>query len=249
MTTSTVTFAPRHGADARAIPLIVALTWLAILTGFAVEIIRKLQANQLHYPWLIHAHAVAYVAWLVVLATQVALARRGNLALHRSIGRIAVILIPVTALLGLAAMLTRKMAPAVVSDADLGFMSVQITNVIGMTALLSAGYLLRGNGAAHKRLMIMGTIMVTETGFNRLLHAPLKSVLGDGAGPFLIETYTGTILLMIAVGVYDWATRRRLHPAYVGAFSVMLSLQLLASWLQQEPFWILAMKRLTHHAV
>ena len=156
--------------------------------------------------------------------------------------------VSVVALFGLAAMISRKMAPIVVSNDNLAFMGVQITNVIGMTVLLTTGFLLRGNGSAHKRLMIMGTIMVTETGFNRILHDPVRSLMGDGMGPFLVETYAGTILLMLSVGAYDLVTRRRLHPAYVAAFSFMLTLQLLASWLYQQGFWVVWMKELTGHA-
>lgn len=249
MSQPNVKFVPRHWADHRAIPSMVLLIWAAILTGFAVDMVRKFNAHQLHYPWLIHAHAIIYVGWLVVLAVQVTLIRTGRQELHRSIGRIAVVLIPVTALFGLAAMISRKLAPIVVSNDNLAFMGVQITNVIGMTTLLTAGYLLRGTAAAHKRLMIMGTIMVTETGFNRIFHDPVRSQLGDGVGPFLVETYAGTILLMLAVGAYDLSTRRRLHPAYVAAFAFMLSLQLLSSWLYQESFWVAWMKQLTGHAV
>lgn len=247
MSQATTRFALRHRADPRALPIIVALIWSAILTGFAVDMIRKFNANQLHYPWLIHAHAILYVGWLLVLATQVALVRSGRLAWHRSLGRVAIVLIPLTALFGLAAMMSRKMAPIVVADDGLAFMGVQIANIIGMTGLLTAGILLRRNGSAHKRLMIMGTIMVTETGFNRILHEPVRSLMGDGTAPFLVETYGGTILLMVAVGAYDLITRRRLHPAYVAAFSFMVTLQLLASWLYQQGFWVMWMKQLTGH--
>ena len=249
MSNPTAHFPLRHLADRRAVPFMVSLIWMAILTGFAVDMIRKFEAHQLHYPWLIHAHAVLYLGWLLVLAVQVGLIRSGRLSAHRSLGRIAVVLIPATAVLGLAAMISRKMAPIVVSNDNLAFMGVQFTNVIGMTTLLTAGFLLRGSASAHKRLMIMGTIMVTETGFNRIFHDPVRSVLGDGAGQFLVETYAGTIILMLAIGVYDLATRRRLHPAYVAAFTFMLSLQLTSSWLYQQHFWVIMMKQLTGHSI
>ena len=225
----------------------VLLIWAAILTGFIVDMVRKAARHQLHYPWLIHAHAVLYLGWLVVLAVQVWLARSGRLPTHRAVGRIAVVLIPATAVFGLAAMISRKMAPIVVSDENLAFMGVQITNVLCMTAVLTAGFIMRGRASAHKRLMLMGTIVVTETGFNRILHEPIRAYLGEGFAPFLVETYAATIVLMVAIGIYDWASRRRLHPAYVASFMFILSQQLLASWLAQQPFWVVMMKRLTGH--
>lgn len=67
----------------------------------------------------------ACVGWPLVLATQLALVRTGRLGWHRSLGRVANVPIPLPALFGLAAVISRKMAPIVVSDENLAFMGVR----------------------------------------------------------------------------------------------------------------------------
>jgi hypothetical protein len=106
---------------------------------------------------------------------------------------------------------------------------------------------MRRNPAAHKRLMVMGTIAVTEPGFGRIWAPFLETRLGDGYVGFYVSTYLGTALLMIAVGAYDIATRRRLHPAYVAAALWIFGNEALADWLFHQPFWLAAMKQMTGH--
>jgi hypothetical protein len=55
-------------------------------------------------------------------------------------------------------------------------------------------------------------------------------------------------VLVIAVGAYDLATRRRLHPAYIAAALWIFANEALATWLFYQPFWLTAMKRMTGHA-
>jgi hypothetical protein len=56
------------------------------------------------------------------------------------------------------------------------------------------------------------------------------------------------VVLVIAVGVYDLATRRRLHPAYVTAALWIFANEALATWLFHQPFWLAAMKQMTGHS-
>jgi hypothetical protein len=65
--------------------------------------------------------------------------------------------------------------------------------------------------------------------------------------PLTFATYVGTWLLVVAVGAYDLATRRRLHPAYAAAGIWILANEALAMWLFHQPFWLAAMKAMTGH--
>jgi hypothetical protein len=97
--------------------------------------------------------------------------------------------------------------------------------------------------------MVMGTIAVTEPGFSRIWAPFLEARLGEGYLAFYVSTYIGTFLLVIAVGLYDLATRRRLHPAYVAAALWIFANEALADWLFHQPFWLAWMKAMTgHHA-
>jgi hypothetical protein len=226
--------------------LVVAI-WLAIVTGFAIDIVKRAHGGALSFPLIVHLHAVAYTGWLVLLATQAWLVRTGRLAMHKRLGWAALVLLPAMLVLGPATAYYGVADNPYMPDKWIAWLSVNYTNAIGCIVLLTAGFLMRRNPAAHKRLMVMGTIAVTEPGFSRIWAPFLEARLGEGYVGFYISTYIGTFLLMVAVGVYDLATRRRLHPAYVAAALWIFANEALADWLFHRPFWLVAMKSMTGH--
>ena len=204
--------------------------------------------HKLHFRWIVHAHAAVYVGWLLLLGVQVGLMRTGRRRLHMRLGAVALILIPLMAILGPAVALTANTANPAPPDEQLAFMSTQFTNVLCMTVLLVAGLLARRHPAAHKRLMLMGAVAITEPGFSRLpSYYWLYDRLGDGFFQYLVWDYGPTILLALAVGAYDLWTRGRLHPAYVAAALWIFANEMVAAWLYYQPFWLGWMKALTGH--
>lgn len=240
-------FAPHHRRDRAVIAALVVIIWVAILTGFGLDMVRKAATKGLHYPLIVHLHALTYGAWLVVLALQVWLVRTRRVAVHRRVGMVVLLLLPLMLVLGPAVAISQNAANPLIQDRSLSFMSVQLTNVLGCVALIAAGFFARGDASAHKRLMLMGTIAITEPGFARIWAHQLRDFLGDGYLPYFVSTYIGTIVLVIAVGIYDLVTRGRLHPAYVAAALWIFANEAAATWLFYQPFWLVWMKALTGH--
>ena len=236
-----------HRRDHTAVLICVTLIWVAILAGFGVDLIRKAAAHKLDYPLIVHFHALAYGGWLVLLAAQVWLIRTRNIATHRRLGMMVLLLLPLMAILGPATVIALDSADPTVTDKWLSFSATQFTNVLSAGALILAGFLARRYAATHKRLMLMGTIALTEPGFARLLAGPLTARFGDGFVPYMAEHYAGTILLMLGVGAYDLATRARLHAAYVAAFLWIFANELAADWVYHQPFYLAWAKHLTGH--
>ena len=229
------------------IAAVVFAIWLAIVLGFGIDMVRRAQSGALHFALIVHLHVVAYVGWLVLLAVQVALVRTRRLAVHKRLGWAALVLLPAMLILGPATAYYGVADNPYMPDKWISWLSVNYTNAVGSIVLLTAGFLMRRNPAAHKRLMAMGTIAVTEPGFSRIWMDFLEARVGDGYVGFYISTYIGTLLLVIAVGVYDLATRRRLHPAYIAAALWIFANEALADWLFHQPFWLTAMKQMTGH--
>jgi hypothetical protein len=221
--------------------------WLAILIGFGLDIVRRAQIGALNFTPIVHLHAIAYTGWLILLATQVWLVRTGRVAIHKRLGWAALILLPAMLVLGPLTAYAGVAGNPWMPDKWIAWLSVNYTNALGSVVLLTAGFLMRRNPAAHKRLMLMGTIAVTEPGFSRIWAPFLEARLGEGYIAFYISTYIGTLLLVIAVGVYDLATRRRLHPAYIAAALWIVANEALADWLFHQPFWLTSMKAMTGH--
>jgi uncharacterized membrane protein YozB (DUF420 family) len=231
------------------IAAIVFAIWLAIVVGFGIDIVRRAHVGALNFSLIVHLHAIAYTGWLALLAAQVWLVRTGRVAVHRRLGLAALVLLPAMLLLGPATAYYGVADNPYMPDKWIAWLSVNYTNAFGSILLLTAGVLMRRNPAAHKRLMVMGTIAVTEPGFTRIWGPFLEARLGEGYVPFYISTYIGTFVLVVAVGAYDLATRRRLHPAYVAAALWIFANEALADWLFHQPFWLASMKAMTGHHV
>jgi len=241
------TFAPHHRRDRAMIAAVVFAIWLAMILGFGIDVVHRAQEGRLSFPLIIHLHAIAYTSWLLLLVLQVWLVRTGRVSVHRRVGPLALLLIPLMLVMGPAAVISQVSATPYMPDRWISWMSVQFTNAFGSAVLLAVGFLKRRDPAAHKRLMLMGTIAVTEPGFGRIWLLPLQARLGEGYVPFYVSAFIGTFLLVVAVGAYDLVTRRRLHPAYVGAALWIFANEALADWLFYQPFWLAWMKALTGH--
>ena len=242
-------FAPHHRHDRTMIAATLFAIWLAIVLGFGLDIVKRAHDGALTFSLIVHLHSIAYTGWLVLLAAQVWLVRTGRVALHRRLGLAALILLPAMLVLGPATAYYGVADNPYMPDKWISWLSVNYTNAFGAIVLLAAGLLMRRNPAAHKRLMLMGTIALTEPGFSRIWLSFLEDRLGEGYLPFYVSTYIGTFLLVIAVGIYDLATRRRLHPAYIAAALWIFANEALADWLFHQPFWLTAMKQMTGHPV
>ena len=149
-------------ADRQFIAIVVTMIWIAILTGFGIDMVAKAAKGRLDYPLIVHFHAVTYGGWLVLMTAQVWLVRTHHVAVHRRLGMLLWVLLPLMVILGPATAFAIKAAKPVLTDGALGFTAVQLGNVLGASVLLAAGYFQRADAAAHKRLMLMGTIALTE---------------------------------------------------------------------------------------
>ena len=112
---------------------------------------------------------------------------------------------------------------------------MQFTDILAFVGLTTAGLLMRGVPSAHKRLMLLGLIYISDAGFARFLNGAVPAP--QGAWGEAIRLYVGSDLLMLGLGVYDLATRARLHPAYLSGVVWMIALQGTALLLLGNPTW------------
>ncbi|HEY8012189.1 MAG TPA: hypothetical protein VIE67_14455 [Rudaea sp.] len=230
-------FLPHHALDRYAFPLLVALIWGVILMGFVPEIIGKAQKNELHYPLLTHLHAAVFVGWLLLLTTQVALIRGRNIRLHRKLGiwgAFHALAVVIFGLLVSVAVQRRDIGTPHGNPAEFSF---ALADVINFAWLAGAGLLLRKTPAAHKRLMLLATICITDPGFSRWCGDSVLDYFGKGFFGEWGFDYLGGAILIAGLGGYDLITRHRLHPAYAIGASWALGLQLLATYLYLSPWW------------
>jgi len=207
---------------------------VAVLSGFGTDSFNHVSKYGLDYPLIVHFHAVAFVGWLTFFTVQVGLIRTARADIHRRLGILGAGLAAIMVVLGPATALVVDAGRYTATGQTPEFLAVQLSDILAFAGLTGAGLALRARPAAHKRLMLLGLIYISDAGFARLINAAIASPFSLGRWGGL---YLGSDLLMLGLGVYDLATRRRLHPAYIAGAIWMLALQATALRLLGNATW------------
>jgi hypothetical protein len=226
-----------------------ALIWLGVLAGFGGDIAAHWGRS---YPLIVHAHALAMISWLGLFTSQVLLVRTGRTALHRRLGLIAPWLAGAMLVLGPATAIYMDRLAFETKGTPPDFLAVQLSDMLAFGTMTAAALLLRKSPAAHKRLMLLGTLYISDAGFARWLGDTLETgvtnfVGRDGYWAFFASAYTVNVALVLAFGAWDWIANRRLHLAYLAGAAWTFALMLGAAGLFLNPTWhALAMRLIGH---
>lgn len=238
-------FPRRSNPDRNAFAFFTALVWVGVLSGFGTDSYDHVSKHGLDYPLIVHFHAVAFVGWLVLFTAQVLLIRSARPDVHRRLGTAGVALAAVMVFLGPATALVMDTHRFEASGETPEFLAVQFTDILAFATLAGGGMLLRRNSPVHKRLLLLALFYISDAGFARLLNPMIVGSLGQTYWGGLANLYLGSDVLMLGLGVYDLATRRRLYPAYVIGLAWALFLQFSAYTLLSNPGW----KTITLHLI
>jgi hypothetical protein len=230
-------FRPFHKWDRNFFAVLVALIWLGIVTGFGSDMIHHIRSGERAYPLIVHFHAAAFVGWLVLLTVQVALVRGGRADIHRKLGLSGMALAGAMVVLGPATAILVQRADFGTSLSDPAFFAIQFTDILAFAGLVTTAFLLRKDPTAHKRLMLLATLYISDAGFARFLGDGIAGVLGPGVPGLFVALYGANDLLILGLGGYDLVTRRRLHPVYLPALAFIFANQLAADLLYHLPQW------------
>jgi hypothetical protein len=238
ITTITVEDVSARGrADRNAFLLLTALVWVGVLSGFGTDSVHHVRKYGLDYPLIVHFHAVAFVGWLALFTVQVALIRSGRADIHRRLGIAGAVLAAIMVVLGPATALVVDAARFSATGRTPEFLAVQFTDILAFFGLTASGLAMREVPSAHKRLMLLGLIYISDAGFARLLNGVVAAPLGEGIWGEIAALYFGSDLLMLGLGLYDLGTRGRLHPAYIAGVVWVIALQCTALVLLGSPTW------------
>ena len=179
---------------------------------------------------LVHLHAGLFTTWVVLFLVQTTLVAQRRVRVHRRLGVFGAVL----ALGMIASGVGVAVATAVRGGAPPGidpraFLIVPLGDIALFTGFIAAALIRRRDKEAHKRLMLLAYVSVLAAATARL----------PGVLPLGPLVFFGLALLFVVTGaVYDYATRGRVHRAYIWggallALSVPLRLALsgTAAWL------------------
>lgn len=248
MKDNTKPFALAHPWDRNFFLVMAVLAWLGIVMGFGGDIANHLANHESAYPLIVHFHAFVFVGWLTLFTAQILLIRLQKLPIHRQLGMVMVGVAVAMAILGPATALTVQHHGMNQPHADPAFLSIQFTDILAFVGLVTVGVLLRRVPNAHKRLMLLATLYITDAGYARwLLSEGLMQWLGNGYWPMWVVLYCGPNILILGAGAYDLTTRRRLHPAYLVGAAWVFANQMMALVLYSSPSWQVFAKKIIAH--
>ena len=118
------------------------------------------------------------------------------------------------------------------------FFIIAIFYVVGFTALATAALAMRKHPAAHKRLILLATTVIVGAAYTRWWGNGLFLAFGDGLGGMILNTYTGTNLILLGALGYDLWTRGRLHKVYEIAVPLILLGEIATTIIYHSPRWL-----------
>ena len=181
---------------------------------------------------LYQLHGALFTAWIGLLVAQTALVAGRRTDLHRTLGVAGAVLAAVVFVAGVAVSvetLRRNGGPP--GGDPRKFFAIPMGDILVFGALVGAAVVQRQRSDTHKRLMLLATISLLTAAVGRFLRQ-----VGMGGAPNL---FYGTDAFVLALVLYDLASRGRVHPATLWGGALVVGFKpLLFYVLSATPPWL-----------
>ena len=229
---STATWPAR--SDRRAALVWLAIFWIIVGVGFGFDL-----HNYFHelppVPFIVHVHAIATTLWLLVVTALILMVETGNVKIHRTFGWFVVGYAPVVVFIAVWAELSwQALNLHTPGDLPAQFLSIAFSGPLCLALLLPYGILLRRNSAAHRRVLILAAISISDAGFSRMVSLFLP------APATFLGTYLfyegGTLLIILLIFLWDWK-KNRVMKQFLEAAALVVAVGLTGTWLYFNATW------------
>lgn len=217
-------------------PCVAGLILISVFVGFAQSY--YLQGVLKLPPWkdfavpphppLVHIHAVVFSSWILLLVAQTSLVAVGRVDVHRRLGVAGFGLACLLVVFGLAVTCEFLFRHDTLEDPSLRFPFLQVIDLLAFSTLIYFGYRQRFNPAAHKRLMLIGTIALLDAAFGRWPMIVNNSLLTDMCCYALVALLAGYDLW--SVGKVHRATLRGSALLIVAHYPILSILDRAVVW-------------------
>lgn len=179
----------------------------AVFYGFGSEYVR-FRTDYFPFPsLLVYIHAALFFSWVLLLLTQASLVSAGRIAWHRRLGIAGFFLLccmPVVgALTVTAAVVHNRFPPGF--DGPWVFYYDSVASLLALAGLAYFALRYRNAPQTHKRLILLATLVIGEAGIFRW---PMRWIHEMSHGVTMV-----TYFFLLLIVVYDFFSRRKLHPA------------------------------------
>lgn len=199
-----------------------------VVAGFALNL--ALGRSTFQVPLVYHLHAAAFFGWVALYVVQNGLVAGGRVSLHRQLGWLSILVLPVMVGLGMAVTVAalRRTGGPFFFDAN-EFLVGNPLGLLAIAGLVVAALVLRRRTDWHRRLLYCAMASLTGPGFGRLLPMPLFI-------PWAWEIANLVPLVFVLVGmVADRRRYGRVHPAWWTGLGVAVGWLVLGEVLAYTP--------------
>lgn len=181
---------------------------LVVLIGFSRSFFLKplFPGHPAPAETIFYVHGVVFTLWIVMFITQVSLVGRGRADLHRKIGPAGALIAAAILVLGVLGALTAASRPSGfvgIPAPPLQFLAVPLFDMVLFPVFVAMAFIRRRDLQSHKRWMVLATL-------NLLAAAIARWPVISGFGP--LAFFGITDLFVVALAVWDFRSRGRLHP-------------------------------------
>lgn len=219
---ATASLAPGRPASERRFFTLMALAILAtVLVGFAPTFFLRPFFPEVPAPAepVFLVHGLLFTVWIVLFVLQAALVAGGRTAFHRTIGPYGgALAVAMVAVGTVAALVAARRATGFIGIPvpPLQFLAVPMFDLLLFSGFVAAGLARRRDAQAHKRWMLLATVSIITAAIARW-----PGVAAQGPLAF----FALTDLFVVALAVWDWRTRGRLHPATLWGGAILIGSQ------------------------
>jgi hypothetical protein len=177
-------------------------------------------------------HGVMFTSWIVLFMVQTSLIAAGRVRVHRRLGIAGTVLaagmVAIGTVLAIVAAREGRAPPGV--DPRV-FLVVPLFDMLLFGSLVAAAVYVRRRPQAHKRLMLLATVVLVGAAAARLpagYHLP---------GPPVLYGFIVVDALVLMGVLYDVAARHRVHPVYIWGGLAILASEPVRLALGGTPVW------------
>ncbi|MEZ0334716.1 MAG: hypothetical protein ACAI18_11960, partial [Gemmatimonadales bacterium] len=204
---------------------------ITVFLGFSRSYFLKAYFGTPELSLHVHIHGLVFTSWVLLFLAQTTLVATDRTDLHSKLGVGGAVLAALLLIVGTTTAVLRVKgggSSPIPGVPPLSFLAVPLFDMVVFAILISAGLVLRDRPDTHKRLMTLATIA--------LMSAPIARIPGVlRAGP---PGFFGlTDLFIVAMLVYDLATRRKVHPATIWGGLVIVASQPLRLMISGTRAW------------
>ena len=204
------------------------------VAGFAKTYFLPLWRGTFAGNWVFHVHGALLFGWVALFVVQIALVRRGQVAVHRKLGVLALVLVPavVASTFAVSVATMRRDLAAGLGPVAMSSLLGVVTSMAWFAGLVALGLHWRRQPAVHKRLVFLATVAVMWPAAFRFRHY-FPSVPHP-------EIYFGLVLpdaLILVAMARDWFAARKIHPVYWIGGTTLIVEQSLEVLLFDSPAW------------